>query len=327
MTPNNRHPAPSKTEATHLRMPARRDKALCVIAVIALVLLVASGCSGSSGDSRQLAEYISGSAYYGEVYSSDADAPKRVTIESVFALPYSGVDSRVSRGAEEYDDYVLELRHSSGRVLRSINFSAEKHTSIADLGGPSTYAEFEVIVENPPNYASLAVLHGGNQVAVVERSTNAPSVSISGPAEGRVFYDGDSVPLGLKATDADGDVLDYRVYFSTDGGDSYEVLLEKYTLRIPSVSLDSSTQARLAVSVSDGTSSAFVETEIFTVAERASVETAVAPVHLPQRAYDDSINGYVGEALMPYTEVLATTPSEATKEQTPSIPVRGTTHS
>ena len=302
MTPNNGKPTLCEAEAMDLRGLVRSDKALCVIVAAVAVLLVVAGCSNPSSDSRQLAEYISGSAYYGEVYSSDADAPKRVTIESVFALPYSGIDNRVSRGAEEYDEYVLELRHFSGRVLRSINFNAAKHTSIADPGGPATYAKFEVIVENPPNYASLAVLHDGNQMAVVERSTNAPSVSISGPAEGRVFYDGDSVPLGLKATDADGDVLDYRVYFSTDGGDSYEVLLEKYALRIPSVSLDSSTQARLAVSVSDGARASFVETEVFTVAERTSVETTIAPVHLPPRAYDDYINGYVGEALMPYTE-------------------------
>ena len=282
-----------------LQVPVRSDRAVCVIVAIVFVLLVASGCSRTSGDSRQLADYISGSAYYGEVYSSDADAPKRVTIESVFALPYSGIDSRVSRGAEEYDEYVLELRHSSGRVLRSINFNAAKHTSIADPGGPATSAEFEVIVENPPNYASLAVLHDGNQMAVVERSANAPSVSISGPAEGQVFYDGDSVPLGLKVADADGDVLDYRVYFSTDGGDSYEVLSEKYALRIPAVSLDSSTQARLAVSVSDGARASFVETEIFTVAEHVPVETTV-PVYMPPRAYDDTVRGYVGEPLRIY---------------------------
>ena len=300
MTSNSRKPTLTKAEAMDLRGLVRSDKALCVIVAAVAVLLVVAGCSRSSSDSRQLTEYISGTAYYGEVYSSDADAPKRVTIESVFALPYSGIDSRVSRGAEEYDEYVLELRHSSGRVLRSINFNAAKHTSIADPGGPATYAEFEVIVENPPNYASLAVLHDGNQMAVVERSANAPSVSISGPAEGQVFYDGDSVPLGLKVADADGDVLDYRVYFSTDGGDSYEVFSEKYALRIPAVSLDSSTQARLAVSVSDGARSSFVETEIFTVAEHVPAETTVAPVYMPPRAFDDTVRGYVGEPLRIY---------------------------
>ena len=289
MTSNSRKPTLSKAPTMDLRMPARSDKAMCVIAIFIAVLLVVAGCSPSLNGSRHLAEYISGSAYYGEVYSSDADAPKRVTIESVFALPYPGIDSRVSRGTEEYDEYVLELRHSSGRVLRSINFNAVKNTSIADPGGPATYAEFEVVVENPPNYASLAVLHDGNQMAVVERSANAPSVSVSGPAEGRVFYDGDSVPLGLKASDADGDVLDYRVYFSTDGGDSYEVLLEKYALRIPAVSLDSSTQARLAVSVSDGARSSFTETEIFTVAKNVPAETTVNPANLPPKAYDDTV--------------------------------------
>ena len=300
MTSNSRKPTLSMTEATGLRMPVGSDKAMCVIVATVGILLIVAGCSPSLGGSRLLTEYISGSAYYGEVYSSDADAPKRVTIESVFTLPYSGIDSRVSRWAEEYDEYVLELRDSSGRILRSIDFNAAKNTSIADPGGPATYAEFEVIVENPPNYASLAILHDGNQMAVVERSANAPSVSISGPAEGQVFHDGDSIPLGLKATDADGDVLDYRIYFSTDGGDSYKVLLEKYALRIPAVSLDSSTQARLAVSVSDGARSSFVETEIFTVAENIPAETTVSPANLPPKAYDDTVKGYVDEALQIY---------------------------
>ena len=307
MTPNNRHPAPSKTEATHLRMPARRDKALCVIVAAIAMLLVVAGCSGSSSDSRQLAEYISGTAYYGEVYSSDADAPKRVAMESVFSLPYSGIDSRISKVIEGKDRFVLELRDSSGRTLRRVDFYAEKYTSHGDPVEPNpnesydsiTYAEFKVIVEDPPNYATLAILHDGNEIAVVERSSNAPSVSISGPAEGQVFYDGDSIPLGLKVADADGDVLDYRVYFSTDGGASYKALLKKYALRIPAVSLDSSTQARLAVSVSDGARASFVETEIFTVAENVPVETTV-PVYLPPRAYDDTSNGYVSEPLRIY---------------------------
>ena len=307
MTPNNRHPAPSKTEATHLRMPARRDKALCVIVAAIAMLSVVAGCSSSSSDSRQLAEYISGTAYYGKVYSSDADAPKRVAMESVFSLPYSGIDNRISKVIEGKDKFVLELRDSSGRTLRSVDFYAEKYTSHGDPVEPNpnesydsiTYAEFKVIVEDPPNYATLAILHDGNEIAVVERSSNAPSVSISGPAEGQVFYDGDSIPLGLKVADADGDVLDYRVYFSTDGGASYKTLLKKYALRIPAVSLDSSTQARLAVSVSDGARASFVETEIFTVAENVPVETTV-PVYLPPRAYDDTVRGYVGEPLRIY---------------------------
>ena len=300
MTSTSRKPTLSQSETTGLRMPVGSDKAMRVIVATVGILLIVASCSPSLGGSRHLTEYISGSAYYGEVYSSDAVAPKRVAIESVFALPYSGIDSRVSRGAEEYDEYVLELRHSSGRVLRSINFNAAKHTLHADPGGPATYAEFEVIVENPPNYASLAILHDGNQMTVVERSANAPSVSISGPAEGQVFYYGDSIPLGLKATDVDGDELDYRVYFSTDGGDSYKVLLEKYALRIPAVSLDSSTQARLAVSVSDGARSSFVETEIFAVAENVPTETTVSPANLPPKAYDDTARGYVDEALQIY---------------------------
>ena len=281
MTPNNRQPAPSKTEATHLRMPVRSYKALCVIAAIVSVALVASGCSGSSGDSRQLAEYISGTVDYGEVNSSDLETPTRVKIESVFSLPNSEIDSRISRETEGQDQFVLKLQDSSGRTLRSVDFYASKYTLHGDPVEPNptqnvgiwTFAEFEIIIVNPPNYASLAVFHDGNKVATIERSANTPDVSVSGPTQGEVFRTGDSVPLFPKASDADRGRLDYRIYYSTDGGGTYELHSTKYALRVPVASLESSSQSRLAVSVSDGTRSAFAETAVFTVAE-----------HVPQEA-------------------------------------------
>ena len=320
MTSKSRKPTLSKAEAMDLRVLVRSDKALCVIVAAVAVLLVVAGCSVSSDDSRQLTEYISGTVDYGEVNSSDFETPTRVTIKSIFSLPNSEIDSWISRENEGQDEFVLKLQNSSGRTLRSVDFYASKYTLHGDPVEPNptqnvgiwTFAEFEVIIENPPNYASLAVFHDGNKVATIERSANTPDVSVSGPTEGEVFKAGDSVPLFPKASDADKGRLDYRIYYSTDGGDTYELHSTKYALKVPVTSLESSSQSRLAVSVSDGTRSAFAETEIFTVAEHVPVETAATPVYLPPRAYDDSISSYVGETLMPYTEVLVMTPSEAT---------------
>ena len=308
MTSNSRKPTLTKAEAMDLRGLVRSDKALCVIVAAVAVLLVVAGCSRSSSDSRQLADYISGTVDYGEVNSSDFETPTRVTIESIFSLPNSEIDSRISRENEGHDKFVLKLQNSSGRTLRSVDFYASKYTLHGDPVEPNptqnvgiwTFAEFEVIIENPPNYASLAVFHDGNKVTTIERSANTPDVSVSGPTQGEVFKAGDSVPLFPKASDADKGRLDYRIYYSTDGGDTYELHSTKYALRVPAASLESSSQSRLAVSVSDGTRSAFAETAVFAVAEHAPIETTVGPADLPPRAYDDSVNGYVGESLRIY---------------------------
>ena len=317
MAPNNRQPAPSKTEATHLRMPVRSYKAVCVIAVIAMVLLVASGCSRSSSDSRQLAEYISG---FVQLEDFD-DVPVSASLSDVFSRVMSESDyERQCERSNESSDFYLELRSRSGRALCRWSFDAvilstydpaiifdpetgEYYNTIDETFEKNRQVPFSFIVNNPPDYSSIAVLHGDEEVLVQHRSANRPSLSIQGPPAGQVFNDGDSVALSWEGSDLDGDKLDYLVFYSTDGGNSYERLRiagRNSPKTISANRLENSPQARLAVSVSDGARSAFAETEIFTVAEHVPAETTIIPANQPPRAYDDASNGYVGEALRIY---------------------------
>ena len=344
MTPNTRHPAPSKTEAMYLRMSARCDRAVCVIAAAVAVLLVVAGCSNPSGDSRQLAEYISG---FVQLEDFD-DVPVSASLSDIFSRVMSESDYvRHCERSSKSSDFYLELRSRTGRALCRWSFDAvipstydpaiifdpetgEYYNTIDETFKLNRQVPFSFIVNNPPDYSSIAVLHGDEEVLVQHRSANRPSLSIHGPLAGQVFNAGDSVALSWEGSDLDGDKLDYLVFYSTDGGNSYERLRiagRNSPTTISANRLENSLQARLAVSVSDGTNSAFAETEIFTVAENVPVETAATPVYPPPRAYDDASNGYVGEALISYMAALAMTPSEATKVQTPSTPVRGTTHS
>jgi len=120
----------------------------------------------------------------------------------------------------------------------------------------------------------------------VERSANTPDVSISGVIEGQLYGIGDIINLSWAGTDLDGDALTYRVYYSTDGGNTYynftfygaiegsmenPVALEttntNWAVEVDFLVgiLDVSNQARFAVSVSDGTRSTFVESPVFKV--------------------------------------------------------------
>ena len=316
MTPNNRQPAPSKTETAHLRVPARRDKAFCVIAVIALVLLLVAGCSNPSGDSRQLADYISG---FVQLEDFD-DVPVSASLSDVFSRVISESDyERQCERSSKSSDFYLELRSRSERALCRWSFDAvilstydpaiifdpetgEYYNTIDETFKKNRQVPFSFIVNNPPDYSSIAVLHGDEEILIQHRSANRPSLSIQGPPAGQVFNDGDSVALSWEGSDLDGDKLDYLVFYSTDGGNSYERLWiagRNSPKTISANRLENSPQARLAVAVSDGARSVFAETEIFTVADHVPVETTV-PAYLPPRAYDDASNGYVGEALRIY---------------------------
>jgi len=91
----------------------------------------------------------------------------------------------------------------------------------------------------------------------------------------------------LAAGDADGDDLAYRVYYSTDDGASYE-LHQQLTdtagsgagvsgLVLDASAVAGSDTARVGVSVSDGTRSAFVQTPVFTVEQHPPEVSIVAP--------------------------------------------------
>ena len=313
MTSNNRKPAPSKTETTDLRAPARISKAVCVIAAIALVLLLVAGCSRLSGDSKQLADYISG---FVQLEDFD-DVPVSASLSDVFSRVMSKSDYvRQCERSSKSSDFYLELRSRTGRALCRWSFDAvipstydpaiifdpetgEYYNTIDETFKKNRQVPFSFIVNNPPDYSSIAVLHGDEEILVQHRSSNRPSLSIQGPPAGQVFNDGDSVALSWEGSDLDGDKLDYLVFYSTDGGNSYERLRiagRNSPKTISANRLESSPQARLAVAVSDGTRSVFAETEIFTVAEHVPTETTIIPANQPPRAYDDASNGYVGEA-------------------------------
>ena len=290
MTPNNGKPTLCEAETMDLRGLVRSDKALCVIVAAVAVLLVVAGCSNPSSDSRQLADYISG---FVQLEDFD-DVPVSASLSDVFSRVMSESDYvRQCERSSKSSDFSLELRSRTGRALCRWSFDAvipstydpaiifdpetgEYYNTIDETFKKNRQVPFSFIVNNPPDYSSIAVLHGDEEILVQHRSSNRPSLSIQGPPAGQVFNDGDSVALSWEGSDLDGDKLDYLVFYSTDGGNSYERLRiagRNSPKTISASRLENSPRARLAVSVSDGTRSAFAETAVFTVAEHVPQET------------------------------------------------------
>jgi len=239
-------------------------------------------------------EVVDADFVFGNILFTDGDAD---------SLPVGAKLSRIHSRPKEFrsavgGDYLLELRDSSGSLLRSIPFSILRRLNTEFMHLPdSTLPElsslerhfpvsFSVTIYNPPDYTSLVIKHRDQMLLKVERSANTPDVSISGVIEGQLYGIGDIINLSWAGTDLDGDALTYRVYYSTDGGNTYynftfygaiegsmenPVALEttntNWAVEVDFLVgiLDVSNQARFAVSVSDGTRSTFVESPVFKV--------------------------------------------------------------
>ena len=195
----------------------------------------------------------------GSVLFSSSGTATSAVLNFAFSRPRS-------YGIPEAGEYTLELRDDTGAVLRSVPFSV----LLSSDGDADTEAGFSVLVPSLPDYDTIAVVKSGVELAVMRRSLNAPVVSISGVTEGQKFKSGDSIDLSWTAIDADGDDLVFKLYYSTDSGDTYRVLSRPTTSTSETYLadlLEGSSTARIGISVSDGTRSSFSQTPVFSVAQ------------------------------------------------------------
>lgn len=150
-----------------------------------------------------------------------------------------------------------------------------------------TRCSFLSFISNPPEYNSLAIQvdDNGNSASEniandnsvfgrIEKSKNAPTVSVLTPKAGQVLSD-KIVEISWNGYDIDNDNLVYRVLFSGDGGKNYNIVkleTENTLLSFEKRSfLHDTDQGRLMISVSDGTQSTYVESEIFSVTNTAYI--------------------------------------------------------
>lgn len=215
--------------------------------------------ASSASDSLVPTDIFSGTLSF-----TDDDVPVSVEFDRVFSQPRW--PREVTAG-----DFVFELRDASGNAVRSIPFQVSRpHVDCFDGGcdqfPPTGY--FIFLLSDPPKYASFAVMWEGKEIGSMERSPNAPVLSIDGPPAGRAFSLDDTVDVSWEASDPDGDELFFRVYYSTDGGETYSLLrleTQETSLSATGRQLYGTEQARFAVAVTDGTKGDFIESEIFSV--------------------------------------------------------------
>ena len=197
-------------------------------------------------------------------------------------------------------DYLLELLDSSDVVLRSISFEAGVIEVTCDDGAcPESAipnkALFGLVINNPPDYSKLRFSKSGKAFAAITRSANAPLLygpALTLPVSADQAASGDIV-MSWTAIDRDDDDLRYTVFYSTDAGKTYSVLLMNTGATDFTVSPDvlaGSDTARIAVSVSDGLRASFGESMTFSVTNKYPV-ARIASLDSDEGSYGGSIVG------------------------------------
>ena len=262
-------------------------------------------------DGRYLtsADAVTSDLFSGSVIFSSNGEVLGAELDSVFSRP------RRSLPTEE-NGFNLELRDLSGSVIRNIPFGARIHPHGNRLEG-TVSVNFSIIVPSPPRYDSIAVTKDGIEIEVFERSFNSPVLSVIGPPPNEFYNHNDIINIDWESSDADGDDLLYRVYYSTDGGVNYQILsldTEETSMSIRAGLLAGSDNARIGVSVSDGTRSTFAETPIFSVAgnvpevsiespDSGSVISSEQVIVLDAFGYDRE-DGYLGSSAFSWRSSL-----------------------
>ena len=192
--------------------------------------------------------------------------------------------------ADPSSPYSVEARDASGAVLASVPAAA------APLEGPAKI--LTATVPRPAGTAQVVVRRGTETATRVQKSANAPKVSLLAPATGfRVR--GKQLAVRWRATDADGGTLGATIEYSANGGRSWKsafagpASLGRRSIAVGQ--LTPSKRARLRVRVDDGFNETIATSGTFTVDGVPPVVTISEPINR-QRVRADAPLTLRGEA-------------------------------
>lgn len=189
--------------------------------------------------------------------------------------------------------YRMDLLDSSDTILYSHYFNGGAFGG--DLEEEADY--FVVVMPRPEGTRKAIVWDGDTKLAEVNASEHVPQIQLL-TALDALNLTGDMI-IEWDGSDADGDVLNYLIEYSADGGLTWKMLAvdltdESYVLHTEY--LRGTTQGKLKVAVSDGLNSASSVSEgVFSVDPNSPNVTIVSPVN-DLRVQPGLWIGLVGEA-------------------------------
>jgi hypothetical protein len=154
---------------------------------------------------------------------------------------------------------------------------------------PGLIAEF---VPWEQGTARIAIYKSGIELASRIVSPNPPQVTLTYPNGGEML-DSNPITVSWTASDNDGDILEFTVEYSVDGGTQWQTLSSAITntyLLIDSDFLPGTAQGRFRVVASDGVNTARDESDgNFSVPQKAPEVQIVSPLDGAQYVYGASV--------------------------------------
>ncbi|MCA9424004.1 MAG: hypothetical protein KC994_02960, partial [Candidatus Omnitrophica bacterium] len=159
-------------------------------------------------------------------------------------------------------DYAIELLEGTN-VLARHSFVVSFKSQFSDQPDLSRM-DVSMIVPWVSGTTTVALLHLDEVLDQRDQSPNAPTVTITDPSAAANWPADSTQTLTWTGEDLDGDTLSYSVFFSHNGGASWELLKMEYEATSYEVAVDSvagGTDTRFRVVATDGINVGFDETD------------------------------------------------------------------
>lgn len=191
-------------------------------------------------------------------------------------------------------DYSLELLDGSGASLYSLNFTAvftnDNAHDAEEL--PPTHQFFNYQIPAQPGVSQIRLSYQGNVLDTLTVSDNPPTATITAPTGG--LWDGQQV-VQWSADDLDGDDLMFNLFYSPDGGDTWQPVATGLTgssYALDTARLPAGVAGRLRLVITDGFHTISVDsTGALTLSDKAPTVTISPPAESYYADEHISING------------------------------------
>ena len=205
---------------------------------------------------------------------------------------------------QEPGDYILRLLNSAGQTL-----AAHLFTPASEEDGEASLP-FGLVVPLPAGTSRIQITGNGNQTVLAERaiSSQPPTVqNVAGAGAGGTLSG--PVTLSWTGSDADGDDLTYDVYYSDNGGATYQPVqigLSEQETVIDTDDLGGGVLTRFRVVASDGALTGSGVSPSYSTARKPPAPVILSPAdgHVAQWGQlvqffgeaNDLQDGYVGDS-------------------------------
>jgi hypothetical protein len=208
---------------------------------------------------------------------------KTLTLDpwSILEAP-SGYFSHAGEG-----DYTVRLTDASRKTLFERYFNMQ--TSM-----PSFLSEAPISSEVTPSYSFYEILpwntaathveiwEGNSLLVERELSANAPEVTLLNPLGGETWGADGETTIAWNASDADGDPLWFDAAFSSDGGESWQVIatrLQSNNLQVSGDQFPGTSSAQVRIYASDGLHTSQATSANFNIEDKGPSVYITQPLH------------------------------------------------